>query len=867
MSSKLSVKQNKKDRPKSSDRLKGKKRDGTPEKSATPSQEAQDENRPPSRQIIWDEELEKLQIKAEELDKVRAPHPPGESPKPLTTTKVTVRKLKPAAELNKLKTISVTVAKPAPADAPLKPVDYSGYAGPRYDVAGRVIPYSILGTYENYRREATERGVLLDIPTPRIDVKYRGGEGELTVKYEKKRKRLADITTEENRALRNWQLKMVERKRQQGYISKLLQKAPEDLVMNQGDGYRKIQEDRYLVDRTLPYHDYGKGHRVGSEFWKQQERFGDELAGVHMTLTQAEQGYPPPVEHVGLSSCVKREKGITWEPEYSRPAQRPWHQTAFLQQRHKQLQEVMNELDPHKPDFVGLQVIGTNDPRRRREDVDLKSAVKTEEDNDGYITMDTMTAQQKLSIEEDSFHEYPDVRPPPIFGPAVQFAGQEARWTGDCDSMVGQVGIEARVAFEAYSGTRVTSYLEVVNIGTTSVFFDWKKLPKENPFDLVQPQAQRFYFNNSSGVVLPGETLRVPFVFKSESAGVYTDQWLMETRPVLCGGAALVVTLRGVALLEDKFQAQREKMERDLAEQQCRQIVRSLVDELVNGIRTPTRARSPVDSYITEEQIFQRNNPGLFYRHEAVEEMKQIHQQLLPEEEKASAVWDLCVLDLRDLIMELEDVDERKETFLQKLNALTARLTFVPHQPVSQFRHNICHKLLAEAIDSIVTQSAMIRQSLGLPVREMGELLEDCDSKKGKATEKSAKPEPPGKDGKDKKAAGKDTKDAKPGKGGKEKEPPKPDPKAKPAITPSGAKKAGPTTRAPGGGSGVPEPRTSTPTSPPPSDVPLSQEHEQALEKKYLQKFYTRAFVILGDKMEHMDHVFQEQQQPHKLYP
>ena len=40
--------------------------------------------------------------------------------------------------------------------------------------------------------------------------------------------------------------------------------------------------------------------------------------------------------------------------------------------------------------------------------------------------------------------------------------------------MMSQVGIEARVTFEAYTGTRVTSYLEVINDGTTSVFFDWK---------------------------------------------------------------------------------------------------------------------------------------------------------------------------------------------------------------------------------------------------------------------------------------------------------------------------------------------------------------------------------------------------------
>ena len=61
--------------------------------------------------------------------------------------------------------------------------------------------------------------------------------------------------------------------------------------------------------------------------------------------------------------------------------------------------------------------------------------------------------------------------------------------------------------------------------------------------------------------MLPGETLRFPFVFKSECAGVFTEQWLLETRPVLCGGASLALTLRGVALQEDKYEKQREELE------------------------------------------------------------------------------------------------------------------------------------------------------------------------------------------------------------------------------------------------------------------------------------------------------------------
>lgn len=67
--------------------------------------------------------------------------------------------------------------------------------------------------------------------------------------------------------------------------------------------------------------------------------------------------------------------------------------------------------------------------------------------------------------------------------------------------------------------------------------------------------------NIFTGVILPGETVRVPFVFKSPNAGVFTEQWFFETRPALCGGAALVVTLRGIAIQEDKFKVERQLLE------------------------------------------------------------------------------------------------------------------------------------------------------------------------------------------------------------------------------------------------------------------------------------------------------------------
>lgn len=75
------------------------------------------------------------------------------------------------------------------------------------------------------------------------------------------------------------------------------------------------------------------------------------------------------------------------------------------------------------------------------------------------------------------------------------------------------------------------------------------------------PFLKRWFVFFLSGVILPGDDVKFPFVFKSPNAGVFTEQWQLQTHPVVCGGAALVVTLRGTALQEDKFLKQRSELE------------------------------------------------------------------------------------------------------------------------------------------------------------------------------------------------------------------------------------------------------------------------------------------------------------------
>ena len=39
--------------------------------------------------------------------------------------------------------------------------------------------------------------------------------------------------------------------------------------------------------------------------------------------------------------------------------------------------------------------------------------------------------------------------------------------------------------------------------------------------------------------------------------------------------------------------------------------IKRIIDDLVDGVKTPERARSPIDAYITDEEKFERNNPGV----------------------------------------------------------------------------------------------------------------------------------------------------------------------------------------------------------------------------------------------------------------
>ena len=61
----------------------------------------------------------------------------------------------------------------------------------------------------------------------------------------------------------------------------------------------------------------------------------------------------------------------------------------------------------------------------------------------------------------------------------------------------------------------------------------------------------------------------------------------------------------GVAVEDDIYKEARQQIEQELAHREAVETASRLLDEILEGVRTPERPRSPVDAYITVSGVIQ----------------------------------------------------------------------------------------------------------------------------------------------------------------------------------------------------------------------------------------------------------------------
>ncbi|PNI58453.1 MYCBPAP isoform 11, partial [Pan troglodytes] len=245
-----------------SENVKEKKRAKGPEQ---PTPTIQEEPEPVSN-VLQGDDILALAIKKEDLKEQHIPRLTEKEDKRVITQKFIIRKLKPMDPRRK---VCHLVAHPANPDEATKPLDYSGTPslspgftvfqlmgpGDSFDGSDQILPHHILGSLQDFKRIALARGntqLAERIPTSPCLMTLISAEGESKQKAPKEEKRPPWAPPPQHNFLKNWQRNTALRKKQQEALSEHLKKPVSELLMHTGETYRRIQEERELIDCTLP---------------------------------------------------------------------------------------------------------------------------------------------------------------------------------------------------------------------------------------------------------------------------------------------------------------------------------------------------------------------------------------------------------------------------------------------------------------------------------------------------------------------------------------------------------------------------------------------------------------------------------------
>ncbi|XP_060082841.1 MYCBP-associated protein-like [Ylistrum balloti] len=679
---------------------------------STGSTNGEKKKKPPPK--IWDNELQKMVIKPLNFLMIRADLQKERQSTGMSLfineeleKSVVVRKSKP-----EIAGKTVMVLKPASPSAEIQYSKDISYAGPRFSDKGKFITHSILGGLEDFKKMALQKG------------EFQHLFASHTSTMKRRKPKVDDFC----RPLKTWKHHLKDWKNLRRHLSNKVSRPAENLLMNTPDIYPRPILDRQHVHAALEamYASHGE-HRVASRFWRQRVPRGDDLTGIHVTLNQSEKGTVMASEQfVDVPNSIKQEKGVI-KRNY------PAYYTHYLQEQESAVSDVIHILNPHHPLIEDLSITGkTQKPSSAHSGGDGPNVV-------GDITLEEVHIGKR--VEEDIFEKsasHSSTIQDPITttqnGPAVMIGSQVFGWVGPNLDHRGQTAGIASVLFEGVVGKNLLSYLEIYNVGTTVIYYEWTKNEKKGLENLPSFQNMKFYFFTEGGVLAPGEKLKLPILFKANIGGIFSESWKLVTRPLLCSGADIVINLKSVISVTKLPNQELDKVEKCLTHRNALTIASELIEDIFHIVKTPLSPLSPEIEHVSQEQEFQQRFPGMIYHSGKAMEMETFYNTILtsiprefPRQECSSvavkqALGELISLDPTNVEDEEKCWEETcyKYSCLNTFDHLCSSLLFTWPTPVYSQpweRYKIGLSTLQGAVDRFMDMTFRTARLLGLPLR------------------------------------------------------------------------------------------------------------------------------------------------------
>lgn len=443
--------------------------------------------------------------------------------------------------------------------------------------------------------------------------------------------------------LENWEAWVEKRKKQYGRFQKLLGRKPGELVSNYGEDFRKIQEERALLDNAKVNTNFEK-YRGNPAFWALPEKLkplnSEDTRQYFAVQTRLEQNVIPPLEYVATPDAMLQEKGIH---QLLRSIYTKWSSSKFRQQQLEAYSDKLKTIEPHIPDSSMLFIVGKNI---------LEDSIKRSIDEEVQVPSHTFLHTGTSScFELNKIRRlYVNVNKSQIFDPEVPLVkSPKIRY----------------LFYYTDLKTPVRETLALQNMGQSTVKILWKKIKDYYMFrdetNRFSSQETCFYFGKHEILVRPGETEEIPLWFLPKKHGMYIEKWTVKTIPeILLEENELIIIFK--TLTEDDkhdkaVRAATESIENGLRNTMIKDCLKTIVFDLKYTGRLKV-------CNVSKKQMFEfrnlneRKKPAFAYNRSILEELRAWYGEM---EERDLHFDDLSIKDMKLLARKKDIIDYVKQ--------------------------------------------------------------------------------------------------------------------------------------------------------------------------------------------------------------
>ena len=184
---------------------------------------------------------------------------------------------------------------------------------------------------------------------------------------------------------------------------------------------------------------------------------------------------------------------------------------------------------------------------------------------------------------------------------------------------------EPQLLLKTSVGESISAKVTAHNVGTTAVFYEWERAAND-------AKDERFFCLDKTGMILPGRTKSFSFSFASNRAGLFSDSWTLKTTPpnIVERQGSLTCELTGIAACLDETIPARDMIKERLRQRVLETSVREILDGVVRSVRTPEKVYTPEERKNMLISAFEYSNRhlGAFYTDELFEDLETLAQMV-----------------------------------------------------------------------------------------------------------------------------------------------------------------------------------------------------------------------------------------------